>query len=107
MSSPSMRVISPQLAPTDFGTFKPYLNPVDLLDARMDDTGVQVNAVGHIDAVDIHGCVITTFGKDVDQHCEREWIFKNGILRVDMRDTGDRMPQDDRDHLLVDNCDHL
>ena len=56
--------------------------------------------------MDIDDGVVSTLGKHVDQHRQRQRIVEYGVFGVDMRHAGDCVAKDDRDHLPFDEGDH-
>ena len=94
-------------ASSNFRALKPYLGAIDLFDAAFDRSCGDVEPHGHVDAMDVHRCVVTTLGKHVDEHRQRQRIFEKWVLCVDERDARDRMAQHDRHHFLFDESDEL
>jgi hypothetical protein len=68
----------------------------------LDYASCEIDALRDLYAMNVHGGVVAALGENVDQHGESKRVFEYGVFRIDVSDTGDRMPKDDRHHLLLD-----
>src|SRR5438477_7976949 len=92
----------PSSTSPNLGALKADLDAVDLFHTAFDRAGREIEAFRNIDAMDVHNSVIAALGKHVDEHSQRERIVEHGVFGVDVRDTGDRVPQHDGYHFLFD-----
>src|SRR5262245_46959871 len=83
---------SPASSSANFRALEADLDAVDLLDAALDSTRLEVETFRHIDAMDVHDGVVAALGEDVDQHRQRQRVIEDCVFSIDVRDARDRMP---------------
>src|SRR4051812_23678170 len=89
-------------ASADFRALEADLDAVNFLHAAGNRPGGEVEFVRYFDPVNVDNRVVTTLRKNVDQHGERERVIEYRIFRIDMRDAGDRVTENDRYDLFFD-----
>ena len=92
---------SPDLGPGEVDS-----HSIDLLSPRNDLKSLAIHSLGHLDPPDVDHRGKVAFSEYVDQHGDGKGIIENGILRVDVSQTGNGMLLYDGNELRLDEVHH-